>query len=69
MSTKAACMPGSTRVTRPLHTMPVTLRSSSRSMCSSAKVFCSMIAIRVSPALTLMMISLGAAARPFPAER
>ena len=35
-------------------------------MCSSLMLCCSMIATRVSPALALMMISLGTAPRPFP---
>ena len=50
-------MPGSTRLTLPLTTLPTTLLSRSRSMCSSANCLSSSNATRVSPRSALMMIS------------
>ena len=50
-------MPGSTRLTFPFTTLPTTLLSRSRSMCSSANCLSSSNATRVSPSSALMMIS------------
>ena len=56
MSTNAAFIPGSTRVTFPRYTSPTTFRSPRRSMCSSVTMPPSMRATRVSPMSTLMTI-------------
>src|SRR5262245_25738881 len=70
MSTKAACMPGSTRSTRPFTTLPTTLRPLSRSMWSSTNCFFSRIATRVSPSVALIRISFCMPAlRPASAQR
>src|SRR5262245_39583904 len=57
MSTNEACMPGSTRSTRPFTTLPTTLLLLSRSMWSSTNCFFSRTATRVSPAVALITIS------------
>src|SRR5207342_2318502 len=57
ISTKAACMPGITRCTRPLYTLPTTPRRLARSMCSSCNMPFSTSATRVSRGVTFIRIS------------
>src|SRR5690349_9663344 len=57
ISMNADCMPGSTRMTRPMVMLPTRPRAEERSICTSCVTPCSMTATRVSCGVTLTRIS------------